>query len=172
MVVLASDHGEQLGEMHNFPGEFPKSFGHYGNPSFQEQLRIPLIVAPARGGDPGRFLRTQDLFGLLLEIAGVQRAPSSDLEPDEHYIGEARYRTYRKGRWKSFVRRSDGRHFVYDLEADPLEKNDVAAQNPAVMADHSERIEQLSRSLAASGVPQRELSEGERERLRALGYID
>jgi uncharacterized sulfatase len=172
VVVLASDHGEQLGEMHNFPGEFPNSFGHYGNPSFQEQLRVPLIVAPARGGDPNRFLRTQDIFDLLLEIAGAPREPSRDIEPDELFLGEARYRTYRKGRWKSFVRRSDGRHFVYDLEADPLEKNDVAAQNPAVMADHSERIEQLTRSLTASGVPERELSESERERLRALGYID
>ena len=83
VVVLASDHGEQLGEMHNFPGEFPKSFGHYGNPSFQEQLRIPLIVAPARGGDPHRFLRTQDIFDLLLEIAGAPREPSRDIEPDE-----------------------------------------------------------------------------------------
>jgi uncharacterized sulfatase len=171
VVVLASDHGEQLGEMHNFPGEFPKSFGHYGNPSFQEQLRIPLIVAPARGGDPERFLRSQDIFQLLLEIAGVRREPSRDVEPDEHFLGEARYRTYRQGRWKSFIRRSDGRHFLYDLEADPLEKSDVALQNPAVMAAHSERIEQLTRSLAASGVPHRELSESERERLRALGYL-
>jgi len=40
-----------------------------------------------------------------------------------------------------------------------------------VMAAHSERIEQLTRSLAASGVPHRELSESERERLRALGYL-
>ena len=70
------------------------------------------------------------------------------------------------------MRRSDGRHFVYDLETDPLEKSDVAAQNPAVMAAHSNRIEELTRKLAASGVPQRELSESERERLRALGYLD
>jgi arylsulfatase A-like enzyme len=171
VVVLTSDHGEQLGEMHNFPGEYPGSFGHYGNPSFQEQLRVPLIVAPARGGNPDRFLRTQDVFGLLLEIAGVRREPSQDLEPDEHYVGEARYRTYRKGRWKSFLRRSDGRHFLYDLEADPLEKSDVAARFPEVTAAHAARIEQLTRSLAASGVPQRELSEAERERLRALGYL-
>jgi hypothetical protein len=128
-------------------------------------------VAPARGGDPDRFLRTQDMFGLLLEIAGVRREASHDLEPDEHYVGEARYRTYRKGRWKSFLRRSDGRHFLYDLEADPLEKSDVAARFPGVTTAHAERIEQLTRSLAASGVPQRELSEAERERLRALGYL-
>jgi arylsulfatase A-like enzyme len=157
--------------MHNFPGEYPKSFGHYGNPSFQEQLRIPLIIAPARGGDPRRFLRTQDVFGLLLEIAGVRNEPSLDLEEGEHYVGEARFRTYRKGKWKTLLRRSDGRHFLYDLEADPLEQSDVAARFPEVTAAHAARIEQLTQSLAASGVPQRELSEAERERLRALGYL-
>ena len=172
VVVLVSDHGEQLGEMHNFPGEHPKSFGHYGNPSFQEQLRIPLIVAPARFPDPDRFLRSQDLFQLLLEIAGVKREPSHDVEPDELYVGEANYRTYRRGRWKSFLRRADGRHFLYDLEADPLERSDVGAKFPEVTAAHAERIDQLTRSLAAKAAPQRGLSDDERERLRALGYLD
>jgi len=41
-----------------------------------------------------------------------------------------------------------------------------------VTAAHALRIDQLTRSLAAKGVPQRELSESERERLRALGYLD
>jgi arylsulfatase A-like enzyme len=158
--------------MHKFPGERPKSFGHYGNPSFQEQLRIPLIVSPARGGRSDRFLRSQDVFQLLLEIGGVKREPSQDTEPDELFIGEARFRTYRRGRWKSFLRRADGRHFLYDLEADPLERSDIGAKFPEVMAAHAERIERLTRSLAAKGVPQRELSENERERLRALGYLD
>jgi arylsulfatase A-like enzyme len=172
VVVLVSDHGEQLGEMHNFPGEHPKSFGHYGNPSFQEQLRIPLIVAPARFEDADRFLRSQDVYQLLLEIAGVRREPSHDIEPDEHFVGEANYRTYRKGRWKSFLRRADGRHFLYDLETDPLERSDVAAKFPEVTAAHAERIEQLTRSLAAKTGSQRGLSEVERERLRSLGYLD
>lgn len=172
VVVLVSDHGEQLGEMHEFPGERPKSFGHYGNPSFQEQLRIPLIVAPARFERPDRFLRSQDIFHLLLEIGGVKREISRDTEPDELFVGEARYRTYRRGRWKSFLRRADGWHFLYDLETDPLERSDVAAKFPEVTAAHALRIEQITRSLLARGVPQRELSESERERLRALGYLD
>jgi arylsulfatase A-like enzyme len=172
VVVLVSDHGEQLGEMHQFPGEQPKSFGHYGNPSFQEQLRIPLIVAPARFERPDRFLRSQDIFGLLLEIGGLKHELARDTEPDELFVGEARYRTYRRGRWKSFLRRADGRHFLYDLEADPQERSDVGARFPDVTAAHSERIEEITRRLATRGVPQREMSESERERLRALGYLD
>ena len=54
--------------------------------------------------------------------------------------------------------------------ASAMEK--VAAQFPDVTAAHLERIGQLTHSLAARGVPQRELTESERERLRALGYLN
>ena len=172
VVVLTSDHGERLGEMHGFEGELPNTFGHFGNPSFQELLRIPLIIAPARFDHPSRFLRSQDVFGLLLEIAGVAKPPAQDLEPDELFVGELQYRTYRQGRWKSLLRRSDGRHFLYDLEVDPLEKQDLAPQYPAVTAAHQKRIAELTQGLAATKVPQREMSESERERLRTLGYAD
>jgi arylsulfatase A-like enzyme len=174
VVVLTSDHGERLGELHNFEGELPNTFGHFGNPSFQELLRIPLIVAPARFDHPNRFLRSQDLYALLLEIAGVEsgRERARDIEPDELFIGELQYRTYRQGRWKSLLRRADGRHFLYDLEADPLEREDLGAQYPAVIAAHAKRISELTQGLAAAKVPQRELSDAERERLRTLGYLE
>ena len=172
VVVLTSDHGERLGELHGFEGELPNTFGHFGNPSFQELLRIPLIVAPARFDQPSKFLRSQDLFHLLLEIAGVERERALDVEPDELFVGELQYRTYRQGRWKSLVRRADGRHFLYDLDEDPLERDDLGAKFPMVTAAHDKRIEELTHSLAATRVPQRELSESERERLRTLGYLD
>jgi arylsulfatase A-like enzyme len=172
VVVLTSDHGERLGELHNFEGELPNTFGHYGNPSFQEELRIPLIVAPARFRHAEAFLRSQDLFHLLLEIAGAPREPSNGIGPDEHFIGELHYRMYRQGRWKSLVRRADGRHFLYDLETDPHERSELAAKFPALAQAHAARISELSRGLAAARVPERELSESERERLRALGYLD
>jgi arylsulfatase A-like enzyme len=171
VVMLTSDHGERLGELHGFPGELPNTFGHYGNPSFQELLRIPLIVAPARFPHPGRFLRSQDLFGMIQQLAGAERDHAPDAEMDELFVGELQYRTYRQGRWKSLLRRSDGKQFVYDLEEDPLEHQDVSDANPAVAAAHLRRIGELTKSLAGASVPQRELSESERERLRALGYL-
>jgi arylsulfatase A-like enzyme len=172
VVVLTSDHGERLGEMHHFEGELPNTFGHFGNPSFQELLRIPLIVAPARFDQPSKFLRSQDLFHLLLEIAGIERERAHDVKPDELFIGELLYRTYRQGRWKSVVRRADGRHFLYDLEADPSEQQDLGPQFPAVTTAHEKRIDELTHDLAATRVPEREMSESERERLRTLGYVD
>jgi arylsulfatase A-like enzyme len=172
VVVVASDHGERLGEAHGIPGEWPNSYGHYGNPSWEEELRVPLIVAPPVFADTKRLVRTQDFHHLLLEIAGLAAEPAPDTRPDELFVGELNYRTYRTGRFKTTLRRSDGRAFLYDLEADPDEQHDLAASNPLGVLAHRTRINELSHALAAAAGPQRELSEEEKERLRALGYLD
>jgi arylsulfatase A-like enzyme len=172
VVVLTSDHGERLGEAHEFPGELPNNYGHYGNPSWQEMLRIPLIVAPPVFSDTKRLVRTQDFYRLLLEIA-ARRAPASlDTRPEELFVGELDFRTYREGRFKTTLRRSDGMAFLYDLEVDPQERNDVAAGNAQQVQAHRLRLNQLSQELAADASPHRELSEQEKDRLRALGYLE
>jgi arylsulfatase A-like enzyme len=172
VVIFTSDHGERLGEDHSFPGELPNNFGHYGNPSFEEMLRIPLIVAPPVAGDPSRLLRTQDFFDLVLQIAGLEARPAADLDPDELFVGELYFRTYRKGRWKSSVRREDGKAFLYDLETDPHEQRDLSGERRLLVLSHRQRLNALSESLAAERAPVEELSESDRERLRALGYLD
>jgi arylsulfatase A-like enzyme len=172
VVVFTSDHGERLGEDHRFPGELPENFGHFGNPSFDEVLRIPLIVAPAVFEDSSRFLRTQDLYGLVLEIAGIPAAAHADVEPDELFVGELNYRTYRKGRWKTTIRRRDGRAFLYDLETDPHEREDVSSDRPLRVLAHRNRVNELTRSLQWQRPVPRGLSDDDRERLRALGYLE
>jgi arylsulfatase A-like enzyme len=172
VVVLTSDHGERLGEDHAVPGELPENFGHYGNPSWQEMLRVPLIVAPPVFSDTKRLVRTQDFYGLLLEIAGRTAPSSADTRPEELFLGELQFRTYREGRYKTTVRRSDGQAYLYDLEADPQEQRDLAASNPALTQQHRMRLNELSQALAAEASPHRELSEEEKGRLRALGYLE
>jgi len=172
VVVLTSDHGERLGEAHGIPGEVPNSYGHYGNPSWQEMLRVPLIVAPPVAGDARRLLRTQDLYALVQQIAGLAAEPAPDTRPGELFVGELNYRTYREGRWKTTLRRSDGRAFLYDLESDPGEQRDLAAANALQVDAHRLRIDELSRELAGAPSPARELSDEEKQRLRALGYLD
>jgi arylsulfatase A-like enzyme len=172
VVVLTSDHGERLGETHRFPGELPNNFGHYGNPSWQEMLRIPLIVAPPLFADTKRLVRTQDLYRLLLEIAAGAAPESVDTRPEELFVGELVFRTYREGRFKTTVRRSDGRAFLYDLEQDPHEQRDLAASHGEQVQAHRTRLNELSLELAAEASPQRDLSEEEKDRLRTLGYLD
>jgi len=172
VVIFTSDHGERLGEDHAFPGEFPNPRGHYGNPSFDELLRVPLIVAPPVFEDTSRFLRTQDVFYLVQEIAGLEPKRAADTSPAELFVGELLFRTYRKDRWKSTLRRSDGKAFLYDLETDPEERHDVSQKRRWMVLAHRNRLNQLTQELQAKGAPQSELSEEDKERLRILGYLD
>jgi arylsulfatase A-like enzyme len=173
VVILTSDHGERLGEDHAFPGELPNNFGHYGNPSFEELLRIPLVVAPPVSADGSRLIRTQDLGSFVLEIAGVAAdPPPADTRSDELFVGEIFFRTYREGGFKTTLRRSDGRAFLYDLANDPQERRDLSNEKPLLVLSHRKRVNALSAALAAAAAPQSELSAEDRERLRALGYLE
>jgi arylsulfatase A-like enzyme len=168
VVILTSDHGERLGERHAVAGR-P---GHFGNPSFQELLELPLIIAPPVVEDASIPLRTQDLHYLIQEIAGLHPEPVHHLAEGELFIAESEFRTYLDGRWKSTIRRSDERQFLFDLEADPGEGRDVAEANPEVATAHLRRIDELSREFSASSGPaEGELSEREREILEVLGYL-
>ena len=77
VVILSSDHGERIGEEHLLEGR-PE---HRGKPSFEEVLRVPLIIAPPRFDDPERLVRSQDLFDIIARIGGAETKVSRDLEP-------------------------------------------------------------------------------------------
>lgn len=168
VVVLTADHGERLGEQSVVTG-FPR---HQGNPAFDPLLRVPLIVAPPVDVDTRQVLRSDDVFRLLLRIAGVESPAAADLERGELFVSEREYRTYRKGRWKSFTERGTGATLLVDLEADPGERRDASAEHPEVIREHRTRMAELTRSLAADRARIGSLTEDDRLRLRALGYLD
>lgn len=168
-IVLASDHGELIDEEHVVPSK-PL---HSGNPSYRQVLDVPLILVGTDGVRLPELVRTQDLHGVLLDIAGVPDEPESEvLAPDEVFLSELIYQTYRRGRFKSFLRR-DGRFTLIDLEQDPQEKRDAAALHPEVVATHRQRIESLTDELAARSpdAGATRASEEWLDRLRALGYL-
>ena len=167
-VILTSDHGERLNERHAVPGR-P---GHTGNPSFREVLALPLLIAPPIDRDPGAFLRTQDLFSLIQAAAGIEPAPEVSLAPDELFLSETEYRTYQRGRWKSSLRRDDGGFLLFDLDDDPGESRNVADEHPDVVAEHRRRMEEIAEAVSARRAVVERLSEEDRARLRALGYLD
>jgi arylsulfatase A-like enzyme len=166
--VFTADHGERLGEEHLLEGRS----SHWGEPSFEEVLRIPLIVAPPRFEDTDRLVRTEDIFRMVSAIAGEGGEEASALETDELFLGEGPWWTYRSGRFKSFASR-DGKSFhLVDLAADPAEVYDVAALHPEIGERHRARVAELVDSLAATGAVPEELTPEDQERLRALGYLD
>lgn len=168
VVIFTADHGERLGEKHALPGRD----GHIGNPSFLAHLEIPLIVAPPVDADAEAPLRSDDIHRLIRRIAGVDAGPEPTLATDELFVGELRWRTYLDGRYKTSLRRADDHLALFDLETDPGELSDVSAEHPEVVARHRERIRELSESLSARRAVMEKLSEDDRERLRALGYLD
>ena len=169
-VILTSDHGELLGERH--PIRDLRSMGmHFGNPSFEPVLRIPLIIAPPFFDDTTRVVRSQDLRGLIREIAGIEPASAPE-QVDELYLGERWFQTYRRGRWKSSWHRNGRDAYLFDLEADPREQLDFSAEYPEVMAEHRLRIDTLAGELHTREGSDSRQSEADRERLRALGYIE
>ena len=186
LLVVTSDHGEGLGEH----GETVHGFFVY-----ESTLRVPLIVR-GPGVAPGRRIkevaRSVDLMPSVLELLGVPApagwkgsgrslAPvlrgTAPLAPEPSYAesllpllhyGWSDLRALRDGRWKYI---QAPRPELYDLEADPGETRDLAAEMPA-------RVEALRNGLAAhldrerevktdaSGVPADLL-----EKLGALGYL-
>ena len=179
VVVVTSDHGEEIGD-HGF-------LDHKMN-VFQELLRIPLVVRYPAAVEPGQRIAEpvmlQDLYPTLLGLAGVpaddgdsgsprealalpgvrglRRAgarsapgrageatadkgpilisefarPIQFLEIIKERFPEARIApwdralvAYRRGSEKIHWA-SDGRHRLYDVERDPKETTDLAADRP------------------------------------------
>lgn len=170
-VVFVADHGEILGELHLLP----TTRTHFGNPSYKQVLRIPLIVAPALDLDDRPLLRTKDVPLIVRRLTGLPTPDTGhppQLEPDENFTSEQSYLTYRRGQFKSFTPRAEGRTYLVDLEADPRESEDVADRHPEVVEAHRARLAALAETLATGDVGDAVISEEQLQRLRALGYVE
>ncbi len=172
VLFLISDHGENLGELH---WKGPVNH-HFGNPSFQPLLDIPLIVSPAVFDEPSRLLRTRDVPGLVRSVAGLRPELADESElfaPDELFLSERDYITYRRGRYKAaFHRRKMGKWQLYDLETDPGETDNRIGEDREVGLEYLARVQELTAKLAAEDRGEGEISEEDASRLRALGYLE
>jgi arylsulfatase A-like enzyme len=167
VFILTSDHGERLGERKVMKG----MRHHFGNPSFEELLRVPLIVAPAVFEDVHTMVRGDQLFQMLEELAGLSPTGAADLEDGELFLSERGFLTYRKGKWKSYQLRKSGRLVLIDLEADPNETADVSQKSKLVQLSHRRRTQVLVEQLGTAEAPPSELTDQDRARLQALGYL-
>ncbi|MBW2445346.1 MAG: sulfatase [Deltaproteobacteria bacterium] len=110
------------------------------------------------------------------------------LEPDrpvflyrQHYPGRRRVRRamvdgsqlgVRVGPWKYIEGNRDGRRELYHLERDPAERENLAAREPERLANLQARLRAFRAANPRPGGVAPELSEDDRARLRALGYVD
>ncbi|MBL9172249.1 MAG: sulfatase-like hydrolase/transferase [Verrucomicrobiales bacterium] len=134
VILYAADHGLALG-----------SHGLLGKQSvYEHSMRCPLIVAgpgiPA-GGSTRAFTYLFDLNPTILDLAGVARPPElagESLRPlwtgqrasvrDSVFLPFTdTMRAVRDSRWKLIVYPRIGRRQLFDLESDPQEMRDLAA---------------------------------------------
>jgi len=164
LVVVTSDHGEAF-----FEHDSKDASVKHGNTQYQEQLRIPMIIAgrdlPAglRVTDP---VSVVDIAPTLLSAAGVAPAnplPGYDLarywtnggEPDAARAIYAQsapamngdwLRAVRRGRYKLIINAKLGTHELYDLSADPRERENLAELQPDLTRELAALLDEFERA--------------------------
>jgi arylsulfatase A-like enzyme len=185
LVIFTSDHGEAFGE-HNHVGHISQLY--------EELIRVPLIVSFPGRLQAGRVVEQSvglidllptvaELLDLELRDGGRGRSLVPLLDgnslPDMPVVAET-YRPEAASDKKAvvfggikYIHSWSDREWeeIYDLRTDPGERNDLATTRPDLLAQLRTLLE---RQLATGArVPSRDaaLTDEEKERLRALGYI-
>jgi len=193
LVVVTSDHGEELGERGRL--------GH-GHTLHEELIRIPLLLrtpGQTRGADVRVAASHVDLAPTLLDYAGIEAPAAFEGESLRPFVeaglaGDGAppapprvvfSELYREDPSRLRHRRAivrgdeklletvDGRLEFYSLGGDPAER-DPDALSEARRAELQELLEQRSRSAERGATPRRTepLDEEMRESLRGLGYVE
>ncbi len=135
-VILSADHGEELGDHGGW---------YHGSTLYEEQVRVPLIWSSpgiASAGRVDRPVEILDIATTILSTAGIPRdarmrgddlgplLAGADIEvPQYAFASIDTERMATDGRHKLLCD-PQGRCRLHDLVADPLERADVAADQP------------------------------------------
>jgi arylsulfatase A-like enzyme len=187
LVIVTSDHGEEL---------YDHGGVEHSRTYYDEMMHVPLIVR-VPGVGRGRVVQQQvgliDIMPTILDLLGMQAAPSfqgRSLVPlirgralDERPVfGEASQvaglEAVRTGERK-YVRAAGGQEWLYDLRADPQERNDGCAREAAAcaalraaLAAHRAAMATAAVRLALPPPAPAHVDQRTRARLRELGYGD
>jgi arylsulfatase A-like enzyme len=151
IIVFVADHGTMMGERNQL---------HKAETRIREQVtHTPLaIYHPQRqweGRRIGGFVQHTDVMPTVLDLLGV-KAPARvtgeslvsliedrrDSKREMTVTGWGEHGSVRTHEWDYIGRWSPGGHFeeLYNLQKDPLELNEVSAQNPAVLKEFREKL--------------------------------
>lgn len=182
IVVFTADHGEELGQRPGvYAGEDLGATGH-GHTLYQELVRVPLVVrAPGRAPQRvDRPVRTVDVPTTLLALAGLPGLPGDGVPLWEALGGPPvadeppviahalRYGTEKRAARRGPLKLIDTRFGpeLYDLAADPGERDNLAATRP-------DDVTRLAAELPpVSDAPVHAIDDQTREALRGLGYVE
>jgi len=151
LIVFTADHGTMMGERKQF---------HKGENRIRTQVtHVPLAICHPRkqweGRRIGGFVQHTDIMPTVLGLLDVPvpaRVTGESLAPlieerrdstrDTIVTGWGEHGAVRTHEWVYIGRWSPGAPFeeLYDVRKDPLELENVAAQNPAVVKEYRERL--------------------------------
>jgi len=177
LIVLTADHGEELWDHGGF---------EHGHSFHQEVTGVPLVLSGLDGAasveTPASLI---DLAPTILRAAGLSADGCDGVDlaegagPRSLAVENLRYAPDGAGQgadWESWFAVRDGelylhdrgeRALLFDLSADPGERNDLSGERP----DDVERMRERKPTAARTGEAV-ELGADEREALRALGYME
>jgi arylsulfatase A-like enzyme len=198
LVVVTSDHGEDLGERK------PMRPGNHGHALYDEQMLVPLILYDPTRRDPVRRVAAQvrlvDVLVTICDLLGL--APEPDRHgrslvplmtgeetedrvawldiPHHELLGSPAHSGLRTGRFKVIVNppfAAAGRVEIYDLAQDRGERNNVVAGDPKRSAALKLEFDRIKADLAKLGAANFRRKHAEPdpiqgERLRSLGYAE
>ena len=190
LIAFLSDHGESLGEH----GEHEHGFFVYN-----ATVHVPLIVKPPAGsgirsGRISRPVETVAVAPTLVRVARIQDAIEKQFQSQGLFgaVAEAEDGSYSETfypfssfGWSPLHALETSRyHYIdapepelYDLTADPEEKNNMAAQQTATVAVLKEKLQSRLRNHPFTPAEvggqdsSAKLSPDALEKLRALGYV-
>jgi arylsulfatase len=198
IIVISADHGESLAEQGYYL--------EHGRFAYQSTAHVPLLIVHEGHIPAGLIFPDPvgliDVSPTLLDLAGLSIPETFEgtslvslietgdgSAAPEHVFMEAGYEqptqlVIRAGRWKLIHVRSpedreqmDGEEFeLYDVRADPGERTNLAAENPALVNELHGALEgwYVAHGEAEESdlVDLRDLDESDQEMLRALGYLE
>lgn len=187
VVVVTADHGEELADHGGWD---------HGYRLYEEQLHVPLLFRLPGGRHGGAVADSVvsliDLGPTLVSLAGgkVEGVPGRDLsalladpgravEERPSFAAGVKWnsdaQSVHLGRYHLIVDPRNRTRQLFEVEADPRERRDLARAEPAVrarlervLAAHAAELGRASR-LAPRRVP---VEDALRRRLEALGYVD
>jgi tetratricopeptide (TPR) repeat protein len=183
LVIVASDHGESLGEH----GE--RAHGLF---AYDATLRVPLVMWAPPHLQPGLFhdtMRLVDVVPTILDLLGAPALPNVDGRSVRPFIGGAQPFDWPASYFEALNANlargwapltgvvAGGLKLIdlpvpelYDLDADPGEQHNLYAPQRARAHDLEARLDQIAKA-ASPVVPSAPIGADAEARLRSLGYV-
>jgi arylsulfatase A-like enzyme len=171
LVIVASDHGESLGEHRVWT---------HGRSCYEPEIHVPLIVKRPRQSRSERRREAVELLDVFPTVLEQARVPAEGLKLDGAGLFEPRTRpafvfwngwqVVRTADWK--LTEKGGGVWLHRLPEDRAETADQFARRPDVARSLVDARAARLRELGAGAGELQQPSQAALERLRALGYVD